>query len=58
MIKLWALCKALLLALVASTALGQTPIEEVGPYSDLAAQGKVATSVRSLEALYKSIQSK
>ena len=51
-------CKALILALVASAALGQTPVEEASTKINVVVREKVDTSVRSLEALYKSIQSK
>ena len=58
MIQVWCKSGLLLLVLLCSPVLGQIPVEEAAPDGDTAAREKVETSVRSLEALYKSIQSK
>lgn len=58
MIKVMRNYTALLLMVLTSTVLGQVAVEEVSPPVNVAGRDKVETSVRSLEALYKSIQSK
>lgn len=58
MIQVWCKLCLLLLVLLAGPLLAQIPVEEAALNGDTPSRDKVETSIRSLEALYKSIQSK